>query len=97
VSVSHAETGVFKGLSGHWSGGGTVALAGGPKERIRCKAVYSVSGHELHQRLRCASDSYRFDLSSTVREQGGRLSGSWSETSRNIQGVLFGEAQPGRY
>jgi membrane associated rhomboid family serine protease len=38
IPVSHAESGPFAGLSGNWSGGGTVALAGGPRERIRCRA-----------------------------------------------------------
>lgn len=97
VPASHAETGPFAGLSGSWSGGGTVVLAGGPRERIRCRAHYSVGGggSNLQQSLRCASDSYRFDLSSNVRYQGGQISGTWSETSRKIQGVLFGQAQLG--
>ncbi len=98
VSAGKAEPGPFSGLAGSWSGSGTVALAGGPRERIRCRAHYSVGsgGNALQQSLRCASDSYRFDLSSNVRAQGGQISGTWSETSRNIQGVLFGQAQPGR-
>jgi hypothetical protein len=95
---SRAETGPFAGLAGNWSGGGTVALAGGARERIRCRAHYSVGGggNNLQQSLRCASDSYRFDLSSNVRYQGGQITGTWSETSRNVQGVLYGQAQSGR-
>lgn len=97
-AASSADSGPFSGLSGSWSGGGTVALAGGPRERIRCRAHYSVAagGSGMQQRLRCASDSYRFDLSSDVRVQGGQVSGTWSETSRGVRGVLFGQAQPGR-
>jgi hypothetical protein len=97
-SAGKAEPGPFSGLAGSWSGSGTVALAGGPRERIRCRAHYTVGGggNSLQQSLRCASDSYRFDLSSNVRAQGGQISGNWSESSRNIQGVLFGQAQPGR-
>jgi hypothetical protein len=97
-ATSRADSGPFSGLSGSWSGGGTVALAGGPRERIRCRAHYSVvaGGSGMQQRLRCASDSYRFDLSSDVRAQGGQVSGTWSESSRRVQGVLFGQAQPGR-
>lgn len=99
ATTSFAETGPFVGLAGSWSGSGTVALAGGPKERIRCRATYSVvaGGNGLRQSLRCASDSYRFDLASNVQYQNGQLSGSWSETSRNIQGTLFGRAQPGHF
>lgn len=97
-TASSADNGPFAGLSGSWSGSGTVALAGGPRERIRCRAHYAVvgGGKGLEQHLRCASDSYRFDLSSNVRAQGEQVSGTWSESSRRIQGVLFGQARPGR-
>jgi hypothetical protein len=97
ASAAHAETGPFTGLAGSWSGGGTVALAGGPKERITCRANYAVGGGgaNLRQSLRCASDSYRFDLTSDVQDQGGQLTGTWSEASRNVQGALFGQAQGG--
>jgi len=96
VSTALAQTGSFAGLAGSWSGGGTVALAGGPRERITCRAHYTVSGTTLRQTLRCASESYRFDLSSNVEDQGGQLSGNWAETSRNIQGVLYGRVQGNR-
>jgi len=97
-SAVMAEPGPFSGLAGNWSGSGTVALAGGPRERIRCRAHYAVGGggNSLQQSLRCASDSYRFDLSSNARAQGNQISGNWSEASRNVQGVLFGQALPGR-
>jgi hypothetical protein len=39
----HAEpgsAGPFLGLSGHWSGAGTVTMTDGATERIRCKAAY---------------------------------------------------------
>ncbi len=41
-------------------------------ERIRRKASYNVSstGLGLKQTLRCASDSYKFDLSTDVTSQG---------------------------
>lgn len=96
IAPVQAQTGSFAGLSGHWSGGGTVALAGGPRERISCRAQYAVSGSTLRQTLRCASESYRFELASNVQDQGGQLSGDWVETSRNIQGVLFGRVQGNR-
>jgi hypothetical protein len=85
-------------LSGAWSGNGTVALSDGTTERIRCKADYKVdgSGLALKQNLHCASDSYKFDLSSNVTSQGDRISGNWSEASRNIFGDLQGTAGGGR-
>src|ERR1700722_20783003 len=88
VSVGHAQdgSGPFAGFDGAWSGTGTVALSDGTTERIRCKADYKVNGNGmgLKQSLRCASDSYKFDLSSDVTSNGGRISGNWSEASRNI-------------
>ena len=97
VSPSSAQSGPFAGLNGAWSGNGTVALSDGSTERIRCKAAYQVdgSGLSLKQNLRCASDSYKFDLSSAVTSQGDRISGNWSEASRNIVGNLQGTAGRG--
>src|SRR5881227_3320876 len=89
-----AQTGPFTGFNGVWSGNGTVALSDGTTERIRCKADYKVddTGLGLKQNLRCASDSYKFDLTSDVTSQGDRISGRWSEASRNIFGNLQGTA-----
>ena len=97
ASAAVADSGPFAGFEGSWSGSGTVALSDGTKERIRCKATYRVagSGNELAQTLRCASDSYKFDLSSNVTSNGDRISGNWSEASRNINGSLQGKAGGG--
>jgi hypothetical protein len=51
---------------------------------------------ELKQDLECASDSYKFDLSSDVTSKGDRISGNWSEASRNIFGSLEGTAGGGQ-
>ena len=50
----------------------------------------------LKQKLQCASDSYKFDLTSDVTSQGDRISGNWSEKSRNMFGNLQGTAGGGR-
>ncbi len=96
ASASYAE-GPFAGFEGSWSGTGTVALSDGSKERIRCRATYRVGGggNQLTQTLRCASDSYKFDLSADVASNGDRISGNWSEASRNINGNLQGKAGGG--
>jgi len=98
VAAGHAQSGPFAGLGGTWSGNGTVELSDGTTERIRCKADYKVNdtGLNLKQSLRCASDSYKFDLSSDVTSQGERISGNWSEASRNVFGNLQGTAGGGR-
>jgi hypothetical protein len=101
LSVTAGNTqagGPFAGFDGSWAGNGTVTLSNGSTERIRCKADYKVnaSGMGLKQALHCASDSYKFDLLSDVTSQGGRISGNWSEKSRNIFGNLQGTAGGGQ-
>src|ERR1700685_4398918 len=98
TSAGHAQTSPFAGFNGAWSGNGTVSLSDGSTEHIRCKAEYQVngSGLGLKQSLHCASDSYKFDLASDVTSQGNRISGSWTEASRNIFGNLQGTAGGGQ-
>src|SRR5712675_3689800 len=98
VSASHAQSGPFAGFNGSWSGNGTVALSDGTSERIRCKASYNVNstGLGLKQTLHCASDSYKFDLSTDVTSEGNRIHGNWSEASRNLFGNLQGTAGGGQ-
>jgi hypothetical protein len=98
VSAGHAQSGgPFAGFDGAWSGTGSVTLSDGSNERIRCKANYNVNstGYNLKQALHCASDSYKFDLTSDVTTQGDRIIGLWSETNRNVNGNLQGTAGGG--
>ena len=92
ASRAQAENGPFAELSGSWVGEGNITLANGASERIRCRVKYSVSpsGKDLHQDLRCASDSYRFDVLSNVVYQGGAISGTWTETNRKATGHISG-------
>jgi hypothetical protein len=98
VSAGHAQSNPFAGFDGAWSGTGSVTLSDGSNERIRCKADYKLdsTGLNLKQNLHCASDSYKFDLSSDVRSQGEQIIGLWSETNRNINGNLHGTAGGGQ-
>src|SRR3954468_10418728 len=97
--ASHAQSGPFAGMAGVWAGGGTITLDDGSTERIRCRATYAVGngGNGLNQSLTCASDSYRFNLSSNVIARGGALSGTWNESSRNISGNLEGRGGNGAF
>jgi hypothetical protein len=98
VSAGNAQSGPFAGFDGTWSGTGTVSLSDGTNERLRCKADYKVNGTGLglKQNLHCASDSYKFDLSSEVTSAGDHIYGNWSEASRNIFGNLQGTAGGGQ-
>jgi hypothetical protein len=98
-SSSYAQSGPFAGMAGNWSGAGTVTLDDGSTERIRCRAAYAVGagGNGLQQTLTCASDSYKFNLTSNVIAQGAAVSGTWTETSRNINGNLEGRSGGGNF
>src|SRR6266567_1168232 len=84
----------FAAMAGSWSGTGVLSTSDGQQERLRCRANYNVagSGTELRLNLRCASPSYNFDLASEAQYQGGAISGSWTEASRNASGTLSGRA-----
>lgn len=98
VRAADADAGPFAGLSGSWAGDGSVTMTDGTHESIRCRATYSVppSGQALNQGLRCGSQSYTFDVKSSVTvSDGGRLSGSWSEATRQVVGDVNGSVTPG--
>jgi hypothetical protein len=82
----------FGALSGYWAGDGMISVASGANERIRCKATYAVSasGESVAQTLRCASDSFKLEISSNVTSNGGALSGVWSEATRGATGSISG-------
>ena len=95
----HADPGAFAGMAGNWSGGGTITLDDGSKERVRCRATYAVraDGNAINQTLTCASDSFKFNLASNVIAQGTALSGTWSESIRNASGNLEGRGGGGSF
>lgn len=93
VEARDADQRPFAGMSGTWSGDGLVTMANGTRERMRCRASYSVAamGASLNQGLRCASDSYRFDVKAFVQAaQDGALSGTWSEATHGVSGDVTG-------
>jgi hypothetical protein len=97
-SAASAAVGPFGAMAGSWAGGGTLTMADGNAERLRCRASYDVggTGTDLQLHLKCASASYHFDLASDVVYQGGRISGSWSEASHNANGAITGHASGDR-
>jgi hypothetical protein len=90
--ATQAAEGPFSVLTGSWSGGGMIKKSNGTGERIRCRAAYEPAGPNLGLRLRCASDSYNFDLTSQVSYQGGAISGSWQEATRGVSGGIQGSS-----
>lgn len=98
VDSASADAGIFATLSGNWSGAGTISTSTGSQERIRCRATYDVdsTGNQLRQQLRCASDSFKFEVNCNIVYADGAVTGTWSELTRNAVGQLTGLAGPGR-
>ena len=94
ASPAAAAVSPFRAMAGSWSGGGTLSMANGEQQRLRCRASYDVAGRgdELSLELRCASDAYNFDLTSNVAYRSGEISGQWSEATRNASGTIEGRA-----
>ena len=98
TGLVHAQAGgPFAGMAGNWSGGGTVTLDDGSRERLRCRANYAVAGNGMNMSLTCASDAYKFNLTAAVVSEGGALTGTWAETSRNVGGSLAGRGGGGNF
>ena len=70
TGLGHAQSGPFAGMAGNWSGGGTITLDDGSRERIRCRASYQVAGPNMTMTLTCASDAYKFNLARQCRRPG---------------------------
>ena len=85
-------------MAGLWSGVGSLTMANGGQEQLRCRATYHVGGNgsEIQLGLRCASDGYNFNLVGDVESDGRVVSGSWSETTRNASGTVSGRVSGDR-
>ena len=93
ASDARSEPGPFSALAGSWSGGGLIKKSNGTSERIRCRSAFEPAGTtNLSLRLRCASDSYNFDLTVSVAYQGGAISGSFQEATKSVVGGISGHS-----
>jgi hypothetical protein len=87
----------FATMAGSWTGGGKIDLLNDIHERLRCRATYTHSqGNSLNLSIRCASDNYKFELTSNVVERNGNISGQWSEAGYGVSGSLTGRVSGGR-
>lgn len=89
--------GPFAPLAGQWAGSGTIDLSSGAQEPLRCRASYDVlSEQKLQLNIRCASDSYNFDLLGSATLSGRSIGGTWSESTRSAAGTITGSAEGDR-
>jgi len=92
--AAQSTAGLFETWGGTWSGHGTLSTSDGARDRVRCNVTYTVQsgGHTVKQDLRCASDTYRFEITSNIIQQGQDLTGDWFEGTRRVGGRIFGRA-----
>ena len=97
-AVHAQDLGPFEKMAGQWSGGGTIDLANGARESIRCRAAYDVleQRNNLQLNIRCATQSYNFDLRGSATYASGAITGTWSEATRNAAGTIAGKADGDR-
>ena len=98
VEAPRAADNPFSHFAGNWSGTGTITVQGGSRERIRCRGQYTAAprGSSLTMGLRCAGDSYKFELQSDITYDGGNISGTWNEVTRQVYGSLSGRSTNSR-
>ena len=82
----------FDQLKGDWTGGGIVTPAKGGTKKVTCKVTYTVAGSATTQNMVCDGDDYKFDAKTKFKYNGGKISGSWSETTYDASGNISGTA-----
>ena len=97
-ATAQAAESPFTNLRGNWAGAGVITMASGVKENIRCRATYNVdaAGANLNIALRCASESYNFNLTSSLTHSDGAVTGIWNESAYAVGGTVTGRGSPGR-
>jgi hypothetical protein len=90
---AQANDGPFATFDGVGFGNGTISLADGTKERIRCRNQYLVTKNatNLQQALRCSSDRYEFHVNTYVdadkaEHAFGKLDGDDAQHHRPTRG-----------
>jgi hypothetical protein len=92
VSAVAALASPIEEMNGYWSGSGSVVLANGSTERVKCSVFYKVSegGTQIRQAMRCASADYKIDALAELRVKGEKVSGSWEEKTYSAMGEVSG-------
>ena len=86
----------FAGLLGRWTGEGKLGVKDNAPEIVKCRVTY-IAGEDadhLKQTIRCATAGGSIEVQSAVSHAAGVLTGTWSETTHNINGELSGQVTP---
>ena len=92
-----APADTLDGLAGVWSGVGSMKPSDGPRERIRCKATYTVKkpNRSMDLDLLCASQAYKLNLQANIEQTGNEISGNWFEREYRQGGKIVGKNREG--
>jgi hypothetical protein len=82
----------FDQLKGDWTGDGIVTPTRGDPEKVDCKVTYTAAGNTVTQALLCTGVDNRFDAKTKFKYNGGKISGSWLETTFDASGSISGSA-----
>jgi hypothetical protein len=95
-SAAAVEASPFVSLAGRWTGEGRLGLQDSPPETVKCRATYFITDgkDELKQNIRCATAGGNIEVQSAIQNAGGQLTGTWKETTHNIEGELTGQVTP---
>ena len=89
-----ATVNVFTKFVGNWVGGGKIFLSSGKQENIRCRGTFSpnqaLAGVSMKLELRCANDTFNFELQSEINYNGSGVTGNWTERTRGLNGTISG-------
>jgi len=85
----------FAALAGSWAGRGTISTLGGV-EHATCTASYQVAASAAKLTFKCATESFRLNLTGSVVDERGTISGTWSEQGFGTSGMVSGRASGDR-
>lgn len=77
------------GLSGTWSGGGTMVLRSGNAEKVRCRATFTQSGNGASMTATCANATARIvQTADLTRVSASRYIGDFTNAEYGISGSI---------
>lgn len=83
----------FDQLNGDWKGGGTVIPANRQPKKVSCEVTYKAAGSNVSQNLRCTGDDYEINTTLKLTYKGGKIKGSWTESTYDANGGVTGTAK----
>lgn len=92
TAAQTATATAIKQLDGYWTGTGTVKLANGSTEQVKCVVTYRVDPTltTIRQNIRCASAAYKINGKADFKVAGNDVTGTWEETNYAATGDVVG-------